>query len=201
MRNASFLCVATAAAFVAPATASANCAALASYFVKVTPDRVVICPHNFDGRDCSASDVLLRQDVETGTVVALPSMCCVADGSEGDATGGEVSAKAWCYSDTCVAPGRYRYGFQTPYECHPHSCSTDFYEEVDVTTELTACTPAPSVVSSAPWKDSPSICPSTYRGASGCMAGGADVVLSLNALALLAGCVVVLRRRRTSAGR
>jgi hypothetical protein len=197
MKNLAATIVVAGTVALCAGNARANCAEPTSYSAEATAARVLVCPRNFDSRCCSATEVLLRQDVATGSVVALPSTC-VADP---ESTGGNGCAQ--CFADTCAPAGKYRYGFRTPYACVPASCGTDYYVEVEVTSALTACANEPVAEESAPWKDSGEVC--GYGGSddsTGCsVGGGGGVTLMLNALALFAGFALVILRRRAPAGR
>lgn len=95
-------------------------------------------------RPCSAGtgDVLLRQDAVSGAIMRVDATC----------VGG------W-YVDSCVAPGTYRYGFETPYAttadcaCGPY----DYYGVATVDSPLT-CASSDIGVKQVPWIDQKTIC-------------------------------------------
>ena len=162
--------------------ARANCARPLGYDVRVTDNTVEIDAINFGERRCPDASGMLRQNAETGAIVRIADFC--HDGR---------------YVDECVPPGRYRYGFATPYACHPTSCSTDYYTEVAVTAALAACTrsagdPGPGPATHTPWGDSAVIC--------GSGAGKALLsmfVLGAAAITFVVGVGIMLLRRRRAA--
>ena len=95
-------------------------------------------------RPCSANvgDVLLREDAVSGAVVRVDAAC--VDG--------------W-YVDACVAPGTYRYGFETPYattaDC---ACGPYDYYGVATVTEPLACPSTDVGVTHVPWSEEQTIC-------------------------------------------
>lgn len=140
--------------------AQANCARPVGYEVREVrepgPQRVVVCPQNWTERVCGKpQEVMLREDVGTGQLVRLGSVC-----------------EGACFVDECVAPGTYRYGFATPYTCHGSSCSTDYYAIVSVQGAPASCqraatqqaVPAPHT-GARPWGDRRAVC--TYHGGKG----------------------------------
>ena len=107
-----------------------------------------------------------------------------------------------CFIDECVAPGTYRYGFVTPYQCAPSSCSTDYFSEATVTAALestcqrSADHAAPQAFSgTVPWKDSGSKVCGYGHGGCGC-SSLAVAVWPVNAFALIGGLALLRRERR-----
>lgn len=133
-------------ATLSTSTALANCARPVTYGVQELEQSVVVCPENWSDRRCSETETMLRQNVETGDVVKLPTRC----NEEG------------CYVDACAPAGTFRYGFAKPYACAPSSCGTDFYTELQVkgSPECQApddMTPV-AYAGELPWSSARSIC-------------------------------------------
>lgn len=159
------MAVLTAAA-LPPETASANAAAPHTYIVHEEERPIRICPWNFADSGCHTDETLLRENVETGRTVVIPSDEC----RKGDRCG-EIhtwtSQKEYgvpdnprercCYVDRCVPPGTYRYGYADPYQCHSASAGTEFYTQVTVQKTPDGCrsTPKQSWDRPVPWKDKP----------------------------------------------
>lgn len=101
----------------------------------------------FAMRPCSAGagDVLLREDAVSGAAMRVDAAC--VDG--------------W-YVDTCVAPGTYRYGFETPYATTP-DCECGPFEYFGVATVKTPLTcPSTDIgVNQVPWSTEQTICSPT----------------------------------------
>lgn len=151
--------IALLASFAASPQALANCAMPVSYRATVNVNTVTIEPQNFGERGCPDSSGMLRENVSTGELVKLADYC---SGVTKRGTASE-SASSAAYVDECVPAGTYRYGFEKPYDCHPSSCSTDYFTEAVVESTLGAsCTRsvenrAPTAANKAPWT-SKSIC-------------------------------------------
>lgn len=176
------------------AEAYANCAQPVGYFIQLEGRNVTVCPENFDSRGCGDAEGLVREEIDEGAVVRVADVCIDRPGDTGDG--------ARCYVDECVPAGRYRYGFANPYECQSSSCGTYYYEEI-VVTGTEACTRTdprePSAATGVPWGSDPEIC--GYGADPGDCAtaplagGGTGLVFGAQALALLAGLALWLRRR------
>lgn len=151
--------------FSALPQASANCAMPVSYRARVDANTVTIEPLNFGERGCPDSSGMLRENVRTGELVKLADYC---SGVTKPGTASE-SASSAAYVDECVPAGTYRYGFAKPYECHPSSCSTNYFTEAEVESSLAgSCTRssenrAPTAATSKPWSANETICAYTAR--------------------------------------
>src|SRR5262245_15608151 len=110
--------LALSAVMAAVVRADANCARPVTYEVHVEGNAVRIEALSFDRRGCPDPGGMLRQDTTTGEVVRLADFCA-----------SDPSGRGAAYLDECVAPGTFRYGFATPYECIPSACSTDYFVE------------------------------------------------------------------------
>jgi hypothetical protein len=87
-----------------PSFARADCAPGPDYSASVGTDSISVCPSG-GGRDCGSDIGLLRQNVADGAVVVIGNNC--GNG---------------CYTDYCVPPGTYRYGYATPFDCSQAGC-------------------------------------------------------------------------------
>jgi len=128
----------TACLLMAHASPARACGAPGTYQTSVDGNTVRI----FAMSPCALGDVLLRQDAVSGAAVRVTATC--ADG--------------W-YVDSCVAPGTYRYGFETPYAttsdcaCGPY----DYYGLATVSAPLT-CAFSDIGVDDVPWANDQTIC-------------------------------------------
>jgi hypothetical protein len=161
--------------------ARANCARPVGYSATTLDAGVVVAPENFDGRGCPDAE-LLRQNVATGEIVRIDT-CAETDAG--------TSARG--FMDQCVGPGTYRYGFAKPYACVSTACSTDYFEEVVVTTPVTPGCRAYPAARSVPWGSSSRIC--SYGGQLLMISLGLLAVVALFVGAILYALVRVLRRR------
>ena len=165
-------------------TAKANCSRGADYDITVTNSTVQICPGGTT-RTCGGAIEMLRQNVDSGEVVALANFCVDSSGTS-------------CYEDECVPNGNYRYGFATPYSCDEVGCAgVAFWRAASVsaggggigTCTISSGNSAPTAYSAgAPW-------PATGNGEKdcpGCRCGAT----SPSALVVLALAVIYVRRRR-----
>jgi hypothetical protein len=178
-------------------TASADYALAPEYQIEMQGHSVVVCTDesfSIDAGACPDGDVMLREDLETGKVVALNSLCTL---SQWDGL---------CFVDECVPRGTYRYGLEIPYECCDGCCGwTPFYGEFTVSADPGDCSPSegnpgPSAYAkSTPWADSNDglVCgPSDSIFDCSVAAVGSRMVLSVNAIAFLLGLLLLVRRRR-----
>ncbi len=174
-----------AAVWAAPSTARANCAMPVGYDVRVEGSKVTICPQSFDARMCPDPDGLLRRNEASGETTRLTD--CDANG---------------CFVDECVPQGTWQYGFARPYECHPSSCGTYFFDVAEVTSALGTCERSAGLTGpvpfdgAVPWGADPEIC--GYGAgplACGCSAESASVIAA-NAMVLGLGLWLVSRKRR-----
>jgi hypothetical protein len=181
----------------------ANCARPVTYQSKVADAKVWILPVNWANLTCPVVGGMLRQEEKTGKVVKLADYCEPVDW--------DFDLKGNAYTDECVAPGTYRYGFSIPYPCHKMSCFTSYYVTVTVGGNLVKdCkrsphNPGPQVFSSVPWDKNPTIC--VYQGPAieapqgkneiGVMSGATAFVLGLNSLAFLVGIAGIMRKRQS----
>ena len=161
----------------------ANSAAPTTYTTTVEGNRVTVCPWNFDDRMCP-DEGLVRKKVGSRDAVRLSD--CDAER---------------CFVDECVPPGEYQYGFAKPYACVPASASTDYFVEVEVAAEGEpgACQrtegfagPVPHP-DGAPWGLDRTVC---QYGPMGCSCNEGAAVISVNALVLAAGLLLLRRHRR-----
>jgi hypothetical protein len=168
--------------------ASANCARPVGYTSRALDAGIVIEPENFEGRGCPDPGGLLRQNVDTGEIVRVDT--CVG----ADADAGATESRG--FLDQCVGPGKYRYGFAKPYDCLASACSTDYFEEVVVTTPMTpGCRPYDKA-SKVPWGSSNTIC--SYSGRLVVVGIGFLAVVGLFVSAIFYAIVRVIQRRRAS---
>lgn len=212
--------------FLAAESAWANSpeAWIQDYLARVEGSTVRICPktaRTVVGCPNQHHDPLLRQDTASGTAVQLSAcapVCSVPEGasavcytvegrceaigtSVGDCNGLTIQSGQQCYVDECVPPGRYRYGFATPYVCGDGYVGSAF-NFVDVTVEAwdSACTrassPAPQpYTAEVPWKNERLACSGTYNQF-GCTTTGAVLPMHLVALTVGLGLTFLRRRRR-----
>lgn len=163
--------------------ARANCARGPGYDVQIEANTVRICPW-YPG-DCGTRG-MLRQNTATGEVVRLTDACL---------------ANNDCYFDECVAPGSYRYGPATPYECSSRGCGAAVpnWEPVTVSNELGTCAPtvdggaATTFAGPAPWPNE------QYRQCVGCGCSGTGTTVLVLQVALGAGALVWMLWRRKNA--
>ena len=132
-------------AFVAiiftPALAFANAAAPAEYVAGVDVNTVEVCPTANHPMLCGTDDVLLRQNMDTGEVVALDSTNCVSQELAcGDGSYCCFNDDDCCFQDPCVEPGTYRYGSSEKIDCSGCAWTNDFIEVV-VEDDATECDP------------------------------------------------------------
>jgi hypothetical protein len=197
-------------------TASADCDSGPQYTLEVQDGSVAICLDGSWVGGCPDAGLMLRENVTTGEVVALYTLC-------------EPSLSGTpCYVDECAPGGSYRYGLEVPFECYEASCwPTPFYGEITVPSDPQNCTmsednPGPSAYDKpSPWANSENgyVCdPEPYDSgpppdngsddgglsssggsSSGCSIAstGSRMVLSVNAIAFLLGLLLLARRRRT----
>ncbi len=166
--------------------ARANCARGSGYDVHVDANTVRICP--WEPSVCGTRGGMLRQNTVTGEVVKVADACLSS--SDGD-----------CYQDECVAPGSYRYGFATPYDCSQRGCggSVPSWEPASVSSQLGACTRtvdggAPTAYpAGAPWPNE------HYRACVGCGCSGMGTTVVLFQVVLAAGALAWMARRRKRA--
>jgi hypothetical protein len=165
--------------------ARANCARPVGYVARPLEDAgVVIEPENFDGRGCPDTE-LLRQNLATGEVVRIDT-CEAADAGH----------ESRGFVDQCVGPGTYRYGFAKPYECVASACSTDYFDEIVVTTPLAPGCRAYATAPSVPWGSSARIC--SYGSYIVAFSLAFFAVVALLVGVLFYAIVRVLRRRRAA---
>ncbi len=140
---------------------------------------------------CTLTTPMLRQDVDSGTIVALAPYCVDAGDYGGD------------YEDDCVPAGTYRYGLETPLACMGCGGTAPFWQIVSVLPTLDAgCTRAsgnatPTAYTAAPpWPadGGNSVCPNGTGG--GCSTSGS--VLSFDGLMLVLSLSLFGLRRRKS---
>lgn len=160
--------------------AQANCA-IWTYRTEFDPEtgHLVVCG---DDRDCSAGDVLIREDLETGEVFEISGNC----GEGYDAS---------CFVDECVPAGSFRYGTEEPLAC---GCGvSEIFTNVEIVDALEGCEPSNAAElvlreEGAPWGNQATIdCPG------GCAAASNPTHVGVPALMLLGllGLTLALRRR------
>ena len=169
-------------------SARADCARPPEYSAAQSGSSVIICePYPPLAGDCMPGAVMLRQEVDSGTVVQLAAFC--ADGG--------------CYQDDCVPPGTYHYGLQTPLKCSgcgndaPYWASITVADLRDAGCTWTPGNSAPTAHSGAPpWPASAenSVCPPSKNGI-GCGCGDASV-LGIDGVLLAVSLGLLWRRRR-----
>jgi hypothetical protein len=187
----------------------ANCAAGDDFGRYVDGNRVTVCPYptateNAERICPDKEGGMLRQNVETGETVRLRDYCTGSERYQG--------ADDSCYTDECVPPGAYRYGFATPWS-NP-SCSTcppsQYFVAVDVTAPLDGgCVrsdgnDAPESYDGAvPWgerdSDNGDMC---NESAWGCSLGAhpRELVFGINMIVAGLGAAAMLLRRRRARG-
>lgn len=121
---------------------SLACPAPATYVTSVEGNTVKVLSQ----RECSADATLLREDVATGEVVHVSATC----------------ASGW-FVDSCVAPGQYRYGLESPIMPADPSCTCgpyDYYGTATVSQPLANGCVSQDVVdpNGVAWPDDPTIC-------------------------------------------
>ncbi len=168
-----------------PSTARANCAMPVGYSVQVEGNKVTICSQSFGERTCPDPDGLLRRNEASGETAKITD--CDPNG---------------CFVDECVPPGTWQYGFARPYECHPSSCGTYYFDVAEVTSALNSCERSAGLAGPAafngevPWGSDPEICGYGAGPLScGCSAESGSVVAA-NAIALGLGLWLASRKRR-----
>jgi hypothetical protein len=171
--------------------ARANCAAPTDYSIDVQASTVRVSLRNFQGRVCPDPGGLLRQDVSTGEVVKLADFCGATDAGQPPS-----------YVDECVPPGTYHYGLADPYHCESASCGTYAFEAATVSSSPDGgCVrgegnAGPTPASGATLGSSKEICGYRSCGCGG-QRQGAGTVLSIDALVLAVGVLLLRRRGRT----
>jgi hypothetical protein len=182
-----------------PRAAHADCAeGNAGLTVTVDGSNVTILPT--DTRHCGDSNVLLRQDEATGDVVALAACCGSGD-------------NAAAFVDRCVAKGKYRYGYESPFTCgEAGGCSGTVYlfDEADVVTSLAStcdageasCASTPSTAA-LPWNMNEAT--GTAEQTTQCNDGGCQIsaghephVMMLDAIAIGLGLALMARKARST---
>lgn len=169
------------------------------YHVTAQGTSITVCAPKDEDHDCVSP--MLREGPD-GTVARLAKESC-------EATEYEV-----CFIDTCVdTPGRYRYGYQTPFDCGTHSYVAFYGELEHRLDEKVDCTPKhPLTVVPAEtkrWKDDPAWCdympppkpPGAPKvGGTGKLrfspSPGGWALLGLGALVLVGLWALILRRAR-----
>lgn len=153
-----FSIIAFCALLFIPSMAFTNAAAPAEYQAGVDGNTVEVCPSDNMPPRCGTGDILLRQDLDSGEVVALDSEDCtdqeLACGETGPCCFGDI--EECCFQDPCVEAGTYRYGFSEPVECSACAWTNDFIEVV-VDDEPTECEPTnhQSWDGDVPWELNP----------------------------------------------
>lgn len=137
-----FIAAALAILLFAPSTALTNAAAPAEYVADTDDNTVEICPSaNMHVRCGSDEYTMLRQNLDTGDVVALDSHTCI----DGELACQDGPVCCWddescCFQDPCVDAGTYRYGASEFEECG--ACAgTDKFIDVVVDDEPSECEP------------------------------------------------------------
>jgi hypothetical protein len=109
-------------------------------------------------RTCGGAVPMLRQDEATGTVVELGDAC-----------------ENNCYVDECVPPGKYRYGFATPFDCSEAGCGTgEMFAEAEISSAIAGCTPTSGnpgptpTPTAAPWGTGSDISTTNHCDGHGC---------------------------------
>jgi hypothetical protein len=114
-------------------SAFANCDAGPRYEIEQSGESVIVCNTGAGYKGsylCPDSGRMLRENVETGEVVVLLSLC----------THPNWTNQVLCFVDECVPKGTYRYGLETPFECYNASCwPTPFYGELTVSADPSSC--------------------------------------------------------------
>ena len=169
---------------VAPRLASANCARPVTYEASVSDAGVLIEPQNFEGRACPDTEGLVRQNVATGEVVRIDT-CAVDAGAS--------------FVDTCVPPGKYRYGFAPgPTRARRRLAGRIITSRSTSPTSFGApgcVAPTHATLPAAPWSSDPEIC--TYSGRVAQVGLGVIVVVVALVGALVFG-IIRMRRKRAS---
>lgn len=133
--------IALAIFLFAPSTALTNAAAPAEYIAETEDNSVEVCPSANMHVRCGSDYTMLRQNLDTGEVVALDSHVCV-DGELAcqNGPGCCMNDETCCFQDPCVDAGTYRYGASEFEECG--ACAgTDEFVEVVVDEEPSECEP------------------------------------------------------------
>ena len=170
------------------------------YDITFADNNVTVCPRvdRYDGGYTAPTcpdQGLLREDVATGEVVRIDS--CWAEGDP---------QHEGCFIDRCVPEGTYRYGLATPFDCSSTKLwSIRLFERFSVVGNPAAsCSPTATVYDGAlPWAGTtePRLdCDeyvSDYDGDEGgcALVGTPGVVFGSQALLLLAGLLLLVRRR------
>jgi hypothetical protein len=178
--------------FFLGSVASADCANSGDYHVVVDANKVTVGPLDpGSARRCGVGLELLRQNLADGAVVNVGNTCI----DQGQ------------HLDECVPPGKYRYGYATPFDCSESGCgSVALYIGVTVSAKLTTdcirgSTAPAAVATKVPWSDGD---PAVTRfkkcsdGGCGVRSSSRSAVRLFDLLAFGAGVYLIALRSRTS---
>ena len=190
------LCIALGTLLLVPGLstrARADCMASPDYNSHVTANTVTVRPD----RDIGNGEALLRQDVASGTVVALAAHAAAAC-PEGSGS---------CFLDECVPTGTYRYGLANPFSCGRCWDQVPLFTVVTVTDALpggclrSTGNAAPTAYAKAlPWAnargDGGAPSPWVLCSSGGCSINCLGAIAGLDLLVMLGGAALLYARSR-----